>query len=88
MPAADLVVLEGVGAGHPAYGDLVTLLVWVEAPTDLRLRRGLARDGDDLEPHWLAWREAEDRLHQQEDTRRRAQLLVDGVTGEVAEPHP
>ena len=82
---ADLVVLEGVGSGHPGYGGLVTLLVWVEAPADLRLRRGLARDGADLEPHLLAWREAEDRLHEQEGTRDRAHLLVDGVTGAVVE---
>lgn len=80
---ADLVVLDGVGSGHLGFADLVTLLVWVEAPSDVRLRRGLARDGADLEPQWTTWQTAEVRLHQEEDTRRRADVLVDGVTGDV-----
>jgi uridine kinase len=85
VPASDLVVLEGVGAGHPGYAHLVTLLVWVEAPAALRLRRGLARDGADSELQLRAWQGAEDELHAQEETRRRAQLRVDGVTGEVVD---
>ena len=30
------------------------LRVWVEAPADLRLERGLARDGADAREHWLS----------------------------------
>lgn len=83
VPTADLVVVEGVGAGHPGYADLVTLLVWVHAPSRLRLERGLARDGAELEPQWRRWREAERRLHREEDTGARADLRVDGVTWSV-----
>ena len=82
---AELVVLEGVGSGHPGFADLVTLLVWVEAPSDVCLRRGLARDGTEIEPLLLAWRVAEDDLHRQEGTRRRADVLVDGVTAETVD---
>lgn len=79
----DLVVLEGVGAGHVGFADLVSLLVWVEAPEDLRLRRALERDGADLEPRLREWQQAEALLHTREDTRARAQVTVDGVTGET-----
>lgn len=73
-----LLVLEGVGTGAPAYDDLVTVLVWVDADPDVRLQRGLARDGEELREHWLRWREAEDRLHATDRTASRADVRIDG----------
>lgn len=73
-----LLVLEGVGTGAPAYADLVTVLVWVEADSGVRLERGLARDGEDLRERWLRWRDAEDRLHAADRTAGRADVRVDG----------
>jgi uridine kinase len=79
VPPTDVAVLEGVGSGHPAFAGLVTLLVWVDAPEELRLARGLARDGADLEPQWRRWLDAENRLHARERTRERADVVVDGT---------
>jgi uridine kinase len=79
VPPAAVAVLEGVGSGHPGFAALVTLLVWVEAPAELRLARGLARDGADLEPHWRRWMDDETRLHARERTRERADVAVDGT---------
>lgn len=76
-----LLVLEGVGTGAPTYADLVSLLVWVEADAELRLARGLERDGEELRSHWLSWREEEDRLHRRDRTAARADVHVDGETG-------
>jgi uridine kinase len=78
----DLLVVEGVGSGATAYSSLVTTLVWVDAPADLRLARGLARDGEALRPHWLRWKNAEESLFRRERTRERADVIVDG-TGEA-----
>lgn len=78
---APLLVLEGVGAGTAAYSSLVTVLVWVEAPGELRLARGLERDGADAEPHWRQWTAAEAAHFAADGTRARADVLVDG-TGE------
>ncbi len=77
VPPSDLLVLEGVGAGWSAYADLVTVLVWVEAPRDLRLRRGVERDGEQLRQEWLAWQEAEQEHFTRHRTRSRADLVVD-----------
>ena len=85
VPLSDLVVLEGVGAGHAGYADVVAALVWVEAPRGVRRARGLARDGEDLMPHWDAFVLDEDRLHERERTHERADLQVDGLTGLVLE---
>ena len=76
---SELLVLEGVGSGSRVVADLATVIVWIEAPYELRMRRGIERDGEAFEPHWLSWAEAE-RLHfAGEGTRERADLLVDGT---------
>lgn len=74
----DLLVLEGVGSGCRRHDDLIGVLVWVEAPYDLRLRRGIERDGEAFAPHWKAWAEAEDVHFARHRTRERADLVVDG----------
>jgi uridine kinase len=77
----DLLVVEGVGSGASAYGSLITTLVWVDAPADLRLARGIARDGEALRAQWVRWMRAEEALFRRERTRQRADVIVDG-TGE------
>ncbi len=78
VPPGGLLVLEGVGTGAAAYADLVTVLVWVEVDRDLRLERGLARDGEELREQWLRWREQEDLLFAADRTAERADVRVDG----------
>jgi uridine kinase len=76
----EVLLVEGVGSASRAYDDAITCLVWVEAPADVRLDRGLVRDGDRLRDHWLAWREVEEAMFARERTRERADVLVDGVS--------
>lgn len=87
VPPAPLLVLEGVGSGLAAWARHQTLLVWVEAPSALRLARGLERDGADLADRWRAWRTAEDLHHAADRTRQRADLVVDG-TGRTPPEQP
>ena len=70
-----LVVVEGVGAGAPAWADLVTTLAWVEAPRGVRLARGLRRD-DQMAGRWRRWQAHEDALHVAARTRARADLRL------------
>ncbi len=79
----DVLVVEGVGSGSSAYDDAITCLVWVETPSDVRLQRGLDRDGEDAREQWLAFRSEEDVMFGRERTRERADLVVDGQTGNV-----
>lgn len=75
----DLLVLEGVGSGGVEIADAVTTLVWVGAPRNLRLRRGLARDGEALRAQWLDWLAEEQAHFARARTRDRAEVLVDGT---------
>ncbi|MEO9325090.1 4-amino-4-deoxy-L-arabinose transferase [Nocardioides sp. C4-1] len=81
VPASGLLVVEGVGSGSPSVAHLTTALVWVEAPRDLRLRRGIDRDGEALRAQWHAWQDAEDAHLARHRTRERADLVVDGAAG-------
>ena len=86
MPPAPLLVLEGVGPGSRAHAALITVLAWVEAPADLRLRRGLAGDGVRLDEHLPAWSAAEQAHFARDDTRARADLVIDGTAGSTGRP--
>ena len=67
-----LLVIEGVGSWSPAIAHWVGALVWVEAPSGLRLERGIARDGEEMRPHWVRWRREEDDLFARLCTREHA----------------
>jgi uridine kinase len=78
----DVLILEGVGSGAAAYDDAITYLVWVEAPPVVRIDRGLARDGEPMRAQWEAWQAREDAMFARERTRQRADVTIDGVSGE------
>lgn len=71
-----LIVLEGVGSWSPAIAPWVGALIWVEAPVDLRLARGLDRDGQELRPQWIQWRRDENELFARLGTRARADVVL------------
>lgn len=75
----DLLILEGVGSGALPHAARITTLVWVTAPLELRIDRGLARDGTAVAPFWRQWMVDEAAHHARERTRSRADLLVDGT---------
>ncbi|MGD9960258.1 4-amino-4-deoxy-L-arabinose transferase [Nocardioides sp.] len=83
VPPVDLLVLEGVGSGALRHAALITTLVWISVPPQLRLERGLTRDGAAAESHWRRWMLGEAAHHARERTRERADVLVDG-TGSTA----
>jgi uridine kinase len=71
-----LLVLDGVGSGAAVLRPFVSLLIWLEAPVDVRRRRALARDGDTYAPYWDVWAEQEAVHFAAEQTRRHADLVV------------
>jgi uridine kinase len=77
VPPTPLLVVEGTGSWSPPVADLVTVLVWVEAPSGVRLDRGMARDGEQMRPQWERWRLDEDALHGRLRTRDHADVVVE-----------
>lgn len=83
VPPAPLLVLEGVGSGSSHVADLITVLAWVEVPNDLRVERGLARDGSAAADHWRQWAVDEQEMFARERTRERADVVLDGRVGSL-----
>jgi uridine kinase len=75
----EVLVVEGCGSSPRSLDGWTTLRVWVEAPQQVRLARGLARDGDHLADHWQRWQGAEAAEFAREETRARADVRVDGA---------
>ncbi|QWC85203.1 4-amino-4-deoxy-L-arabinose transferase [Nocardioidaceae bacterium] len=71
----EVLVVEGVGAGCGPLAAYASVVVWCEAPSAVRRRRALARDGrpDDW---WEPWAAREDRLFDADPVRERADLVV------------
>ena len=71
------VVMEGVTCMRRAVADRLAYAVWVDAPEELRLRRGLDRDGVDHRHLWVRWQAEEARFLAEDRTRERADLIID-----------
>jgi uridine kinase len=76
VPPAPLLVLEGVGSGSLAWSSWTTALVWVEADAEVRLARGLARDGEEHREELLRWSRDEQALFARDRIRERADLVI------------
>lgn len=71
-----VLVLEGVGSGSARLAARLSLLVWVEAPPEIRRQRALERDGETFAAHWDRWAAQEERYLAQEAPQLRADLTV------------
>lgn len=75
----DVVLIEGVGAIRSAWRDELALRIWVDCPRELRLARGIARDGEELREFWVDWTRAEDAYVDAERPFDHADVVVDGA---------
>jgi uridine kinase len=76
LEVPDVLVLEGCGSGAQAYAPYRSLLVWLEAPLEVRLRRWVDRDGADVIAHRQQWMEAEDTHFARNATREHADIRL------------
>lgn len=88
LPWQPVVIVEGVTCTRRDAAWRLAYTVWVDAPAELRLARGLARDhgqGYDVTELWRTWMAEEDAFFAADRTRERADALVDtsGVAATV-----
>lgn len=81
VPVPDVLIVEGCGSSPRRFDPWATLRIWVEAPQELRMTRGIDRDGAALTHLWAQWQQLETAVFEAEDTRARADLRVDGTAG-------
>ncbi|MYS25158.1 Uridine kinase [Streptomyces sp. DvalAA-14] len=76
VPAAPVVLLEGVGTGRSALRPYLALLLWLEVDARTARQRGLRRDGPELATFWTGWSRQEDAHFADDPSRPFADLLV------------
>lgn len=87
--AGGIVVVEGAYSMRTELADLFDFSIWVESPSDVRLARGLARDGEAMRERWTSeWMPEEDRYATLQDPAERADLVVDGTVPYRADGAP
>lgn len=74
-----LIVLEGVSSYRVAFRPYLAGSVWVDTPREVRLQRGLERDGDEALDQWLKWMNEEDDWAISEAPRDHVDLVVIGT---------
>lgn len=76
LPAAPVVLVEGVGAGRRVLRPHLALLLWMELPCQDAWARGRSRDGEEQREFWEGWIPAERRHFSEDPSRPFADLLV------------
>ena len=72
-------VAEGVSISRHELGDPWDLTVWVECPYELRLARGMERDGEAMRDTWVrVWMPEEERYVEAQRPHERADFIVLG----------
>jgi uridine kinase len=73
------VILEGVTCTRRDTIGRIAYAIWVEAPAGMRLARGMARDTNfaGKEDLWKQWMREEDEFFTADETRERADIVVD-----------
>lgn len=75
-----VVLIEGVYSTRAELRDLFDFRVWVDCPRELRLSRGLARDGAAAHSHWIDdWMPSEDRYIEEHRPQTFAHIVVNGA---------
>ncbi|MDE0573254.1 uridine kinase [Demequina sp. B12] len=72
-------VVDGVGSASTAAREFASVVVWIEAPTDVRLARGLERDGEAVKQEWLAWQAEERPFLAAQGLPAAADVVLDGM---------
>ncbi|NGO66973.1 uridine kinase family protein [Streptomyces boncukensis] len=76
LPAAPVVLVEGVGAGRRALRPSLACLLWRELPRGEAWRRGRRRDGTAQAEFWDRWMPAERAHFARDPSRPSANFLV------------
>lgn len=79
VPPAPVVIVEGCGSGSAGIRSRASIVIWVEAAQDVRLARGLSRDGAEMAQLWGEWQAAEAMHFAADGTRAAADVVVDGT---------
>ncbi|OCA83125.1 uridine kinase [Bacillus sp. FJAT-27225] len=81
VPVGGIVIIEGVYSTRKELADFYDYTIWVDCPRDIRLKRGLERDGEAARDRWVNnWMVAEDVYVEAHSPAERADLKISGTS--------
>jgi uridine kinase len=75
-----IVLVEGVSSSRDEFRPYLSYAVWIDTPRDVRLRRGLERDGVDAADQWANWMADEDAWAAAQLPQFRTNVVVTGMS--------
>ncbi|WP_028544196.1 uridine kinase family protein [Paenibacillus taiwanensis] len=79
VPINGIVIIEGVYSTRKELSEFYDFKIWVDSPYNVRLERGLARDGEAARARWEnEWMPAEDRYVNEHRSYELADIVIDG----------
>lgn len=86
VPRHATVIVEGVWSMQSAFINSYDYCIWLEAPSEIRLERGLLRDGEGLRQVWEnEWIPIDDAYKKSQEPHMKAQCVVDSVGSNFVE---
>ena len=77
------VILEGVSSSRSEFRPYLSFAIFVETDPELRLQRGLERDGEEALPLWQQWMAEEDAYLLRDRPEEYADVVISGNTGDL-----
>lgn len=77
VPAADVLIVEGVGAGRAEGRMWASLTIYIDTPEPVRVARSLERDGPEMQKHLETWRRREETHFAADATARCADVIIE-----------
>src|SRR5919202_979668 len=75
LPVGGTLIVEGVSSLRDELGRYWDFAIWVEAPYETRLQRGVTRDGEDMRSQWAdIWMREEQEYYEAQRPDKKADL--------------
>lgn len=82
----EFVLVEGVSSARKEFRPFLSFSIFVEADREIRLRRGLERDGQEAREQWLEWMRQEDQYLADHNPKSYVNVIAYGNS--TVERHP
>lgn len=85
IPSDVTIIVEGVWSLQEAFRDFYDYRIWLEAPSDVRMERGVARDGEEYRKVWEEeWIPIDDSYKESHNPHLQVDCLIDSLRSEYA----
>ena len=83
VESCSVVIMEGMGSSRSEFCHYLNFSIYIETDQELRLKRGIERDGEEILPLWQEWMVEEDEYVLRDQPQKYADLVLSGNTEDM-----